>query len=178
MSRSKIAVVAENSAVPMSPLMVTECWLQSSSRYSSKNLTILKSPRDGSDSPGAGCRTVLGDQSGDHRPALAQLPGCRNATAGHLVLVEVVLDDIGVVPGVGEVASEHVVDIAALLGGEGRDAHRESIGERDVDVAAQVVAWLAAAHGIGAGIDLAAESAGVGLVGDDAQRAGLGAGSE
>ena len=50
MSRSKKAVVAENSANPRSPVSVIAVCCQSSLRNSSWNLTILKSPSSGSDS--------------------------------------------------------------------------------------------------------------------------------
>ena len=123
--------------------------------------------------PGAGCRTALADEPSDCRPAVAQVPRGRDAPTGDVVFVEIVLDETGIVLGIGQVAAEDVVDVAALAGGESGDADRETIAQAYVDVAAQVVAGLSFAGCIGAGVDLRAEAARIRLVGDDAQRAGL-----
>ena len=128
--------------------------------------------------PGTPGGTRLGDYPGEHGPTVAGFPERGDTAPGDSVVVEVVLHDIRVVLGVGEIAAEDVVDVAALPRDERGNPEGQAIGHGNVHMSAKVVARFAAPGRVGAGVHLSADTARIGLVGDHAQRPGLGTGSE
>ncbi len=97
--------------------------------------------------------------------------------------IDIVVDEFRIVEGACPAArvnrpdrtvAEHVVDITGFLGLEADEAQRGLVrDQRDIDHGRDVVTGIAVGNRVGAEIDPGIERGGIGLVGDDAQRAAL-----
>ena len=137
----------------------------------------------------------------DGAPIVVEVVGEAHPSADIVGIVEVVLDQVAVVCGFerarrvdgrcGDIVAvqqvddrresavirivEDVVDPASLVVSIAHDAQRCPIGQRQVDEPLLRVADVATLGGGGADLDPRVESGGIGLVGDQAHGAGLGA---
>ena len=101
------------------------------------------------------------------------LPEASEPAARYLLVVPVLLDDVQVVRRSRRIQARHVVDVAALLCIEADGPNRDVVAERDIDVAADVVAFLAAFRRADLDIDLARVAGEIRLVRDVADSARL-----
>ena len=115
----------------------------------------------------------LPDQAGCGLPGGVDLPARSNTAAVRGPVIPVLLDRRGVVELTVERSAEDVVDVAALNRVKADGAHGDVVGHGNVDVPADVVAFLAALGRADLGIELRGIAGRVGLVRDVDQRAGL-----
>ena len=122
---------------------------------------------------------ILVHQAGRDRPVVVQIDLEQGAAAPNLGVVVVLLDELVVVDGDAaglrqEAArAGHVVDIAGILFIEADDAQRGLLRQRDVDHPFHLAAGATLVDLVQLHIHAAVIARGIGLVGDDADRAGF-----
>ena len=141
---------------------------------------------------GAVAARFLVDRVGRDRPVLVEIDLERGAAAPDVGVVIVVLHERAVVHHHAALAgrarrrrrlrqeaaaAEHIVDIASIMLVETDQAERRHLVDRQVQHAFQLAADAALLHRVQLGIDTAIGALVIRLVGDDADRAGLGRGA-
>ena len=120
------------------------------------------------------------DHRGD-RPAVVEIDFQRRARANGVGGVVVVPDEAGVVGGDPRrrirARSEHVVDVAGVVFLPANQADRRALGNRRIDEAVEGMPDAAAIYSVGLDGIARGKPGRIGLVGDDADGAGLGTGA-